>query len=233
MPDYAYMSGALFWLAVWALLFAILKKQRTTMVVVGALLSVAGPVSEYWSLRDYWHPGYLCPFIVGGIHFGGLEDLILTFALAGGCAGVFEAVATRLGWEPLPPLHWRTVVRVWLLGLCGIAGFFLLTAVTTWNSIHVLLATVTVVAVVMQTVQPSCARLTLALSLAAGVAYQLFYVLIFVPLYPGVFEAWWNLSATWPIRWAGVPLEETAWAAVTMAFAGPLLRVCSRNRSSE
>lgn len=227
MPDYAYMFGALFWLLVWAVLFVCLKSQRTIMLTVGGLLSVAGPVSEYWSLRDYWHPGYVLPIHVAGVHFGGVEDLVLTFSLSGICAGIFEFCASRLGFVPLPPLRWRTVCRVWLLGLLGIAGFALLTVLTTWNSIHVLLATVTVVASGMLALRASLLPMALGLSLAAGVAYQLFYVLLFVPVYPGVFEAWWNLSATWQVRWSGVPLEETAWAAVTMLFAGPLMRVCA------
>ena len=92
MYDFAYAFAAAFHTLVWALLFVVLRQQRKLMLGVGLGLGIAGPVSEYWFLPDYWRPVYVLEIAVGPWRFGP-EDFVATAALAGISAGVFEAIA--------------------------------------------------------------------------------------------------------------------------------------------
>ena len=122
---YAYLTGSLLWLAVWAALFAALKPHRRAMIWTSLCLAPTAPLSEIGCLRDYWHPPFILELRWGGWHFGGVEDYILGFALSGICAGVFEGWVVRRGAARLPPVRWRSIGRlaVWPgLGLLGFMG---------------------------------------------------------------------------------------------------------------
>lgn len=225
--QYAYMAAAVFWFAIWLLLLLMWPRQRWAMIWTGLLLGQAGPVSEFWFLQDYWRPEYVMEFSLGSWRFG-LEDWLATLALAGICAGVFERVAIARGFPPLPAIKVSTVAR--LLGLC-LAGLFLMWVFATllgWGSIYSLLIAITAVAIGMLVGHARVARLAIALALIAGAVYWAFYALLFVPFFPGVLEALWNLEKTSGLRVLGVPVEEFVWVSATMLFVGPLLRVCSR-----
>ena len=151
----SYLGSAVFWLVVWAIVFYCRPRQRRVMLWTGGLLAITGPVSEYWALKDYWHPEYFAPISFWGLRFGGLEDLFLQFALAGICAGVFEMSAERLGWAPLPEINRHVVLR-----LCGVLllagfGFSLVPRFTGWVSIHVLLFVVSLTTLVLLIAHPS------------------------------------------------------------------------------
>ena len=225
MPDKAcaYLTGSLFWLAIWMALFCLLKKQRRAMLWTSLCLAPAGPINEIWSLRDYWHPAYVWEFRWGTWRLGGGEDYLLAFALAGIGAGLFEACWGRRGPAPLPPLGWRTA---WRLAIWPALGLLLFGAGTAagLHSIHALILAVGLAATAMIGRRMDLWRTILPLAPAAALAYGLFYWLVFLPLFPGIIEAFWNLDNTWGVRWGGVPLEEIAWAGLTMLFAGPFLR---------
>lgn len=225
MPELmpAYLAGALFWLAVWGGLFWRWHGQRPAMLGAGLILAPAGPVSEFWSLQDYWHPQYILEFRWSGFRFGGLEDWLLSFALAGICAGVFERCAVGRGAGPLPPL------RAWRFGWLAAwpaAGLlvFAAAAAAGVRSIDCIFLAAGGCAVLMLRRRPALGRLAAGLSVLFALVYQAFYAALFLPVFPGAVEATWKLENTWGLRWGGVPLEELAWAAATMLFAGPFLR---------
>jgi len=69
--------------------------------------------------------------------------------------------------------------------------------------------------------------LTIPVAVVFGVLFWLFYVSFFIPIFPGVIHALWNLEATLSIMLAGVPVEEVLWAFTAALFTGPVFRVCS------
>ena len=222
--SHAYLTGCLFWLGVWGALFLLLKRQRREMLWTGLLLAPAGPISEFWSLQDYWQPEYVYEFRWGEWRLGGVEDGLLVFALAGICAGLFEFVRVRQGASRLPPVRGKalgSLARWPVFGLvCFVAGWLL-----GLRSIHTLfLATALAAAGMLWRRYELWAPVGL-LALAFAFAYWLFYVGVFIPLFPGAIEAFWKMELTWGLRWGGVPVEELLWAGLTMLFAGPYLRV--------
>lgn len=220
---YAYLTGSLLWLAVWAALFAALKPHRRAMIWTSLCLAPTAPLSEIGCLRDYWHPPFILELRWGGWHFGGVEDYILGFALSGICAGVFEGWVVRRGAARLPPVRWRSIGRlaVWPgLGLLGFMGGLALGL----RSIDSLLGAILLASGAMLARRRAPWAPALGLSVLFALAYQLFYVGVFLPWFPGSIEAFWNLENTWGIQWGGVPLEETIWAGLTMLFAGPYFR---------
>lgn len=220
-----YLICSLFWLGIWALLFGCLRAQRPAMLWTGLCLGPAGPISEYWSLQDYWHPAYVFGFRWGACRFGGLEDYILSFALAGICAGLFERHLARRGAGPLPPMRGRLLWRPagWLtLGL----GLFCAGDAAGLHSMDTLILAGMIVAGAMLWKRPELWRPLAGHVAAFAWAYWLFYIWICRPLFPGATEALWKLENTWGVHWAGVPVEEVIWAGLTMLIAGPFLRVC-------
>jgi len=230
--SHAYLTGSLFWLGVWSVLFLLLKRQRREMLWAGLLLAPAGPVSEFWSLQDYWRPVYVHEFRWGEWRMGGVEDFILVFALSGICAGLFEFFLARRGAARLPLVRGRAVWR-----LAGWPAVGLILFVAGWNlglhSIHTLFFAVSLTTAVMLCRRPALWGPVVGLALASALAYWLFYVWIFIPLFPGSIEALWRLDRTWGIRWGGVPIEELIWAGLTMLFAGPYLRVALASSTSD
>lgn len=222
---FSYLICSLFWLGVWAVLYLCLRGQRPAMRWTGLLLAPAGPISEFWSLQDYWHPVYVCEFRWGAWRFGGLEDYILSFALAGICAGLFERHWARQGGAALPPMRGRLLWRpaAWLtLGLLAfIAGGW-----AGLRSIDTLFLASSLTALAMLRNRPELWRSLAWHAVVFALVYWLFYVWICLPLFPGSIAAVWKLENTWGLRWAGVPVEEVIWAGVTMLVAGPFLRVC-------
>ena len=220
--SYAYLICSLFWLGVWGVLFILLKNQRREMGWTSLWLAPSAPIGEFWSLQDYWNPAYVFEFRWGEWRFGGVEDYILGFALAGICAGLFEFFLARRGAVRVPPMRWRSFWRLarWLvLGLL----LFIAGAAMGLRSIHTLFLAVLLTSVIMLWRRPALWGPIVLLSLAFAFVYWLFYVLFLIPRFPGSIEAVWKLENTWGIRWGGVPIEELVWAGLTMLFAGPYL----------
>jgi hypothetical protein len=222
---YAYMAAALFWLVIWAVLYIVASPQRRATLWTALLLGPAGPISEYWFLQDYWRPIYAIEFSIGTLRFG-IEDYVATFALAGVCAGMFEIVAARRGFPPLPRMTFNALLRAIGWSSLGLGLMILASSALHMGSIRSLLVVVPLTALLMLAGHKRLLALAVLLAIVSALAYWLFYILVFVPAFPGVFDALWNLNQTWRIKWLGVPIEEFLWVGATMLFAGPFYRVC-------
>jgi len=220
---YAYLVGSLFWLAAWLVMYVMLPRHRPAMLWTGLLLASAGPISEYWSLQDYWHPVYIVEISIGGWRFGP-EDCVLSFTLTGVCAGVFEAIAEKRGLPGLPRVTFGTMVRVMGWAALGLVLMIGLDYVPGLHSMRSLLLAVAVVSLLMLVGKPRVLRLALPLAVVFAMLDWVLYWALFARLFPGVFEALWKLEQTWGVAWLGVPIEEVLWAGFTMLFAGTVLR---------
>ena len=223
MYAHAYLVGSLFWLAVWLVMYLMLPRHRPALFWTGLLLAPAGPIGEYWCLQDYWHPVYIVEVSIGGWRFGP-EDYLLTFALAGVCAGVFEAIAEKKGLPGLPRITFGATVRVTAWGALGLLLMMVAGSVLNLHSMRSLLLAAAAASLLMLVGRPRVLRLALPLAVVFGLLYWVLYWLLFARLFPGVFEALWKLEQTWGVVWLGVPIEEVMWAGVTMLFAGTVLR---------
>jgi hypothetical protein len=77
----------------------LLAARSRPVTLSGAIACApAGPLSELWHLRDYWHPERLIDLRLGPWVFG-VEDLLFAAAFGGLCAGIFDILARRAGEE--------------------------------------------------------------------------------------------------------------------------------------
>ena len=228
MFSYAYAVMTLFFVVIWVVLFILLRRSRPAIFWTSFILAMAGPVGEYWLNPGYWHPIYLVNISYRGWHFG-LEDFFVTFAIAGISAGIFESIALRKGFTELP--HITSKVPLRMLGLCTL-GFLIMVFLASGidlSPIHALLLAVIIPSFIMLYRKWETFALIIPIAVICGALFWLFYVFFFIPLFPGVIQALWNLDATLGIMLAGVPLEEMLWAFTAALFAGPVYRVCCSN----
>jgi hypothetical protein len=227
--DHAYLFGVVFWLVVWCLLLWRSPDHRRAMLLSSLALGPAGALAEHLTVVDYWRPVFSLPVSIGGFPFS-VEGFLLMFALGGICAAVFERIATRTGHGPLPPVTLATVawLTAWMTG-AAVLLFAIAAGLRAYSENALVIAGV-VTGLAMLARHGRLLTPATLLALANGAVYWLFYVLIFVPMFPGCFEAMWKLENTWGVRVGAVPLEEIAWAMLTMFFGGPLARAASPPR---
>jgi len=226
MDNLAYAVMALPFVILWILLFLKSPGIRITMLLMSALGGLAGPISEYWHLRDYWHPDYWLPVAVGNWRFG-IEDYVLTFAMAGTVMALFEKIGAKKEWDPLPPVSWKILFRLDMIGNFGILLMILFASIIGMNSIRAILLTILVSSAVLYWTRPAWILSILPVASAFSLYYWIVLKFLLMPLFPGILEGWWNLEALWGFRLAGVPIEEPLWAFGVALFAGPVYRFCS------
>ena len=230
MFTYAYAAGTLFFMAIWAALFVLLPRSRSAIFWTSLIFAAAGPISEFWQLSDYWHPLYLISIAIGKWRFG-LEDYLMAFAYAGISAGVFESMALRRGFGGLPRVSFNTLLRMEGWGTVAFLLMAFLASGLRLNSIYSILLAGTISSLLMLYRRWETFPQILTSAIILGLLFWLFYVVFFIPIFPGVIQAFWNLKTTSGIMLAGVPIEEPLSAFTTALLVGPVFRVCSTKSS--
>ena len=103
-----------------------------------------------------------------------------------------------------------------------LGGLFLLlwvgiTAID-WNSIYASMATFAVLSSWLLLRYPGSFAPALAAGAGMAALLMIYYVGIFVPLFPGVFSEWFKHEFISGVRFLGVPVEEPAWALFAGVF---------------
>lgn len=98
--QYAYFTGASLFLIPWIILYKRRKDLQREMIVMGAFITIAGILSEYffWT-HDWWRPHTITNTIVG------FEDIILGFSNGGIAAVLYEEVFRRKLYKREPHAH--------------------------------------------------------------------------------------------------------------------------------
>lgn len=233
MENYTYtcVVYALLFLLAWTLVYALSPRARTAMIWTGLAFAPAALISELWHLQDYWSPIYVAQLKIGTVRFGGVEDYVFGFALAGISAGVFEALALRQGLPALPRASLLAYLRMTGLGLIGLSLMVVITTFLHLRSIHTAIVATTLTALLMFVLRPEVVSRALLTALAFAGFFWFFYAAIMIPLYPGMIDAFWMPHGNLGIRLGGVPVEEIIWGFSASLFAGPVFRVCSTTRS--
>lgn len=217
MADVAGMLGALFFLAVWGLVFSLLRRGRGAMLRGSAAFAVLGPIFEYWHLADYWHPAYLVSITLGGLTFG-LEDLLFSFAFAGICIGLLRMLLGPGGLSVIREGFGERFFLVWP----GIAAFWILVYCYGVNSLYAISVGCLVSSALVLFMRPAWTVPALWTALVVSALMWVFYWGYFLVLFPGIIESWWEMDALWGVALAGVPLEEPLWALAAALFIGPV-----------
>jgi len=221
---------ALLFLLAWTIVYALSPRARTAMIWAGIAFAPAALISELWHLQDYWSPMYVAPLTIGTWRFGGVEDYVFGFALAGIAAGVFETLTLRQGLPALPRMSLPAYIRMAGFGAIGLTLTIALTTFLHLRSVHAATAAITLTALPMLVLRPEVAPRALLAALAFAGCFWFFYAGIMIPLYPGMIDAFWMPHGNVGIRLAGVPIEEVVWGFSASLFSGPVYRVCSTTR---
>ncbi len=226
MYSYAYIIITATFIIIWVILFIFLPRSRPAILWTSLMLALAGPVAEFWLIPSYWRPLFLVHISYRNWNFG-IEDLLITFAMAGISAGLFESIALKTGFAALPRVNGKALLRILAVCVLGFLLMIFLVSVLRLYPIHALLLAVIIPSGLMLYGKWKIISVIVPAATICGFLFWLFYVLLVFPIFPGLMQAWWNLDTTFGIGFLGVPIEEMLWAFTTVLFAGPVYRICS------
>lgn len=228
---YDYAIGALFFLGIWGILFTCVRKSRKPMLWSSLALGHAGPISQYWHVKDYWRPTYIRELQIGSWVFG-IEDYLFAFAFAGLCTGIFDLIARKFGQEELAWFDPLGFIRLVLLGLVCLLAMSVLVVVLELNSVYAIIWAFLISTAIIMAKRRELIAPAVPTAFIAAAAMWIFYGEFFLRLFPGIVGEWWNVDVLSRITLAGVPIEEIVWASAAALFTGPALRYCT-GRSGE
>ncbi|UCD70804.1 MAG: hypothetical protein JSW70_07305 [Syntrophobacterales bacterium] len=220
-----YAIGALFFLGIWFVLFACVRKSRKPMLWSSLALGHAGPISQYWHVRDYWSPIYIAKIQIGNWVFG-LEDYLFAFAFAGICSGIFDLLARKSGQKELLQFDPMGFLGSILFGLACLLVMGVLIVFLKLNSLHAIVVAFLISAAIILARRPKLITPAVQAAFIAAVAMWIFYRGFFLQLFPRIVSEWWNVNALSGMTMGGVPIEEVIWAWTAALFAGPAIRYC-------
>jgi hypothetical protein len=209
---YTYLVGDAIFFAVWLVLFLHRKDLRRKIVSMSVIGGVAGPISEFMYLRDYWNPQ-----LIGGFSMG-LEDIIFGFAIAGIAAVIYEEVFGKRFARRHVRNHRRWMIGVpisfvvWLL--LSICGFGI-------NSIYASIIGFIALGIAVLVSRHDLMSSAFMSGMLTGALMLVGYVIL-THLFPGFIQAWWRLDNISGIIIWGAPLEELVWGFSWGFLAGPI-----------
>ena len=211
---FAYLFLDLCLLPVWLLLFIHRKDLRKEMLVLGFLIGIAGIISEYWYLRDYWHPLTVFNMPVN------IEDFLFGLFMGGiGCVFYEELFGKKLSSRKTRKHHWALIFII----LAGIS-FLLLNVLFFYfkiNSIYCSVIIFMIVAASFLFFRKDLIIDAVISGFLCGIVLLISY-LVLLNFYPELFSRMWYLSNLSGIFIGKIPIEEIMWAFGWGMIAGPM-----------
>ena len=195
------------------------------MLWSGLALGHAGPISQYWHLKDYWSPVYIAKVQIDNWVFG-IEDYIFAFAFAGLCSGIFDLLARKSGQKELLRFDPMGFIGSVLLGLACLLVMGALIVFLKFNSLHAIVVAFLISAAIILARRPKLIKPAVQAAFIAAVVMWIFYSGFFLQLFHRIVSEWWDVNALSGMTMGGVPIEEVIWAWAAALFAGPLIRYC-------
>lgn len=183
---------------------------------MSVIIGFAGPVLEYWYLKDYWHPKMI---IEPSWPFGGIECYLFAFAIGGIGGAIYEVLLRKRLVCPRDAKRRRD----WALlafPIILLAAMTILTDIYGLNSIYVSSLSFLVAFALMVKLRPDLFKKAVISGLFVAAIMFIFYLLYF-----GVFP--WFLEAAFfefPRRvliLGQIPLTELVWGMTWGMAAGP------------
>ena len=221
---YIYAIGSIFFLAVWLIMYIFVPKSRKVILWSSIAWGHAGPISQYWHLKDYWNPVYMRRFEVGNWSFG-VEDYFFAFAYGGLAAGIFDILARKSGEIELEQFYLRGFIKLLLIVICCLFVMGALTTLLHLNSLYAMSISLFVGGTIIVFLRPRWTLAAIQTGIISAIFMWIFYWGFYLRLYPHVIEKWWYQKALCGISFDGVPIEELLWAS-TAFFVGPVFRYC-------
>lgn len=202
---YAYLTGALFFLFVWLILFFLRKDLRKEMLWA-SLLALPFILTESFFIPEYWDPHYVFN-LTSKIGFS-IETLIFGFSVGGVISVIYEFVSRKtlkkMGASRRVHLFAYAAVFLMYVGL-----EFIFPLKTAYNVFFALVTGSVIVGFLR--------RDLIMQIILGGFLFSAFYsslFMIFNLVFPNFLLLFYNLEGFWGINVFGVPLEE-----IMLAFA--------------
>jgi hypothetical protein len=226
---FIYAIGVFFFLVIWLGMYILVPKSRKAILWSSITWGHAGPISEYWHLKDYWNPIYMLRIEIGEWGFG-IEDYFFAFAYAGLSAGIFDILIRKLGERELARVYPWDFIHLLLIGVCCLLAMGVLIMLFRMNSLHAIIIVFLFGAAMLVVVQPKWTLPAILTGAVAGLFMWIFYWGFFLRFFPHIFQEWWFQDALSGHSFGGVPIEEIIWASSTALFIGPAYRYCTRKK---
>ncbi len=200
--EHAYLLSILGLIPVYLILFWLRPDSRKKLGSLFLGGAVAGPISQYWYLQDYWHPVYTLG------KFGFLEDALfaaLVFGISGGVISLFfktgsvEKTKTYRDWR-----------KIFLAAVLLVSSVFLLTNLLGWNSIYASSVGFLLLIAVIWLERPDFIKISILGSLFWIIFIALYYNLL-LSFWPTLIQDWWLWQNISGITFLRIPLEEFFW----------------------
>lgn len=213
--QYAYLIGDLaIGFPVWLLLFLLRRDLQHKMLVFGLMGAIAGPISEFFYLKDYWHPLTFNGWPIG------IEDVLFGF-FAGGIGSVMyeEIFAKHFIKRHKRTEHWI----FFIFPLIAVLLFSFDKIFPAWriNSIYASAIAFFATAAIIIYKRKDLFIDAFISGIFAGLFFFCGYLLL-LNIFPHIFEKMWLLKNISGIRIATIPMEELLWAFTFGLMAGPL-----------
>lgn len=199
---------------IWALFFWKRPDLRHKMLVFGFLGALAGPLSEVWYLKDYWHP-----LTITGTPIG-IEDVLFGF-FAGGIGSVLyeELFAKHFAKRHKRSHHWIFFVfPLAVISLYWFNHFFPGLAI---NSIYASAIAFGITTLIILYKRKDLFIDAVLSGVMAGAIFFFGYLFL-LTVFPQIFEKMWLLKNISGITFGKIPMEELLWAFTYGLMAGPI-----------
>lgn len=219
MHPYAYLIGNLIFGLIWLLLFLYRKDLRREILTLSLIGSVFFPLALIY-LPDYWNPEY----IIGGNFPIGIEDFLFAFFIAGIGAVLYETIFGRVHslcvCRKKNPKRLIAIIAVSAAVLLGLTFIFKL------NSIYSSYVSFLIIFAYIIYFRRDLFWQAIISGFSVGLLMFVFYQ-IWIRIYPGIIEHWWQLQNISGILIFGTPFEEILWGFMWGLVAGTLYEFIS------
>jgi hypothetical protein len=184
------------------------------MLIAGGFIAVLGVISEYWFLKDYWHPAYILKFG----ELGGIEDILFGFA-----AGSLASVAYDLLFKS------KTYIkiypkRIWIYPYATammFIGFILFSEILKLNSIFATSIIGFVIAGTIIVIRSDLLKMSIISALVFGLLYT-FGLGIMLTFFTDYLAKYYILHGNAPVLFGIFPMTEFLWGLACGAVVGVL-----------
>lgn len=188
------------------------------MLILSVVMGILGPFAEFFATHQYYHPQTLLGTRVG------IEDFLIGFFYGGVGAAIYEMFYF---WQPnrssRPGSLLSALIALALSFVAMYFGAFIMPSV----SIYALLVAMLFVGLSILLYR----RNLLKHALVSGVLFTVFtfvFFQIFITVFPGIVQDWWDLDKISGILIVGVPLEELLFAFAWGFVLGPASELVAR-----
>lgn len=199
------------------------------MVTMGALMTTWLIISGVWVindyLKDYWSPQYSVLTDLGpilkefGLKVGGFEDVLFFFSFSGIAAVLYEEILGETHFRKTRP---QRLYFLLIFPAIIFSSFLLIKLLQVTNIIYGEYLGYLLSAVIIWKFRRDLLHQSIIGGLMTGGFFLLFYVFLYIPIFPGIIHKWWVLHQTSGIFVSGVPLEEILWAFFIGLLVGPV-----------